>query len=210
MSISIKLKKLFNSRLPVEDYPIYKINNGKVANMEMLPEPPIDMGLNHIKYDASSEPRFEASVHLDLEIPAEISTFEGDSFKTEKQLYKAKPSSAGSQYAYCTSFQVFSPEGTRAAREILVNLSKFAYHTGRNITTRSIWYVSPFMRDLVLSKEFLGHFEKVFGEPVWPHFYFSSLCLNVGEVGSTSPAGWILELSWVLISKNLKWVSISR
>ena len=190
MSISVlKLKKLFNSRLPIEEYPIYKVNNGKVANMEMLPDPPIDMGLNHIKYDASSEPRFDASVHLDLEEPAEVSTFEGDNFKTEKHLYKAKPSSTGSQYAYSTPFRVFSREGTRIAREILVNLSQYANHTGRNITLRSIWYVSPFLRDLVLSKEFLGHFEKVFGEPVWPHFYLSNLCLNVGEVGSTSPAG---------------------
>ena len=190
MSISVrKLQKLFKTRLPIEEYPIYKVNDGKVANMEMLPDPPIDMGLSHIKYDASSEPKFEASVHLDLEEPAEVSTFEGDNFKTGKDRYKAKPSSAGSQYAYSSPFQVFSAEGTRVAREILVNLSQYANFSGRSITLRGIYHVSPFLRDLILSNEFLGHFEKVFGEPVWPHFYLSHLCLHVGKVGSTCPAG---------------------
>ena len=39
-----------------------------------------------------------------------------------------------------------------------------------------------------MSKEFLGHMEKVFGEKVWPHYYLSNLQLNVGQVGSKSPA----------------------
>lgn len=91
-------------------------------------------------------------------------------------------------YAYSSPFRVFSAEGTRVARDLLVKLSKFANQTGRNITLRGIWHVSPFFRDLVTSDEFLGHMAKVFGEPVWPHFYLSNLCLNVGEVGSVSPA----------------------
>ena len=71
-----KLKKLFSSRVPIEEYPIYKLNNGKTANMEMLPDPPINMGLTHIKYDASAEPKFNASLHLDLEDPVEVAHFD--------------------------------------------------------------------------------------------------------------------------------------
>ena len=71
-----KLTKLYSSRVPIEEYPIYKLNNGKTANMDMLPDPPIDMALTHIKYDASVEPKFNATLHLDLEDPVEVAHFD--------------------------------------------------------------------------------------------------------------------------------------
>ena len=122
-----KLEKLLKKRVPFEDYPLYKVNDGSVANMDMLPDPPIDMAneLKHIGYDSSKEPKFDPKVHLELETPSEVSHFDGDNFVTENQLYKVTPSSSGSQYAYSSPFRVFSNEGTKAAREILVDLSQF-------------------------------------------------------------------------------------
>ena len=122
-----KLEKLLKKRVPFEDYPLYKVNNGSVANMDMLPDPPIDMAieLKHIRYDSSKEPKFDPKVHLELEVPNEVSHFDGDEFVTENQLYKATPCSNGSQYAYSSPFKVFSSAGTKVAREILVDLSQF-------------------------------------------------------------------------------------
>ena len=122
-----KLEKLLKKRVPFEDYPLYKVNNGSVANMDMLPDPPIDMKreLKHIGYDSSKEQKFDPKVHLELEVPNEVSHFDGDEFVTENQLYKATPCSSGSQYAYSSPFRIFSNAGTKVAREILVNLSQF-------------------------------------------------------------------------------------
>ena len=122
-----KLEKLLKKAIPFEDFPLYKVNDGSVANMDMLPDPPINMAneLKHIGYDSSKEPKFDAKVHLELEIPSEVSHFDGDDFVTENQLYKVTPSSSGSQYAYSSTFRVFSKVGTKIAREILVDLSQF-------------------------------------------------------------------------------------
>ena len=121
------MEKLLKKRVPFEDYPLYKVNNGSVANMDMLPDPPIDMKreLKHIGYDSSKEQKFDPKVHLELEVPNEVSHFDGDEFVTENQLYKATPCSSGSQYAYSSPFRIFSNAGTKVAREILVNLSQF-------------------------------------------------------------------------------------
>ena len=52
----------------MEDYPVFKINDGETFIMEMLPDPPGKVPHpDHVDYDASHEPKFDAEIHLNLE-----------------------------------------------------------------------------------------------------------------------------------------------
>ena len=48
--------------------------------------------------------------------------------------------------------------------------------------------MSPFFKDLMLCDQVLDHFEKIIGEPVFPHMYlYNAAQMNVGKVGADGP-----------------------
>ena len=56
------------------------------------------------------------------------------------------------------------------------------------IVYRGIWHMSPFFKDLMLCDKVLNHFEKIIGEPVFPHMYlYNAAQMNVGKVGADGP-----------------------
>lgn len=186
-----KLNDIFSSKKQkMEDYPVFKVNDGENFKMEMLPDPPGKVPHpDHVKYDASHEPKFDAKIHLNLEDPAGVAVFDDkEGFKSLKGAsYQFKSNHRGSQFAYSEPFQVFSDEGAKVGRSILTELKKSASDNGRSKCFRGIWHLSPFFKDLMLSKEFLGHLEKVCGEPVLPHFYLYNTQINIGKVGAKGP-----------------------
>ena len=183
-----KLNEIFsNKKQKMEEYPVFKVNDGQKFNMEMLPDPPGKVPFpDHVEYDASHEPKFDPKIHLNLETPKDVSIFhEKDGFKTLKGAnYKAQSNHKGSDFAYSAPFQVFSDEGARAGRAILSELKKSASDNGRSKCFRGIWHLSPFFKDMMLSKEFLGHLETICGEAVLPHFYLYNTQINIGKVGA--------------------------
>ena len=177
-------------KLQFEDYPAFKLNDGDVFNMEMLPDQPGNVPFrSHVIYDSSNEPIFDAAKHLSLETPTEVSIFDDQNgFRTfVGASYVAKPNHKGSQFAYSAPFQVFSDEGARIGREIVIEMAKSALDNGRSTCVRGIWHLSPFFRDMMMSPELLEHFSMVCGEPVLPHFYLHNCMMNVGKVGDQGP-----------------------
>jgi len=186
-----KLNEIFSTKKQkMEDYPAFKVNDGETFNMEMLPDPPGTVPFpEHVAYDATHEPKFDAAKHLNLETPANVSVFDDEEgFKTlDGAKYRTKSNHKGSEFAYSASFQVFSEEGARAGRSILTELKKSASDNGRSKCFRGIWHLSPFFKDMMLSKEFLGHLETICGEAVLPHFYLHNTQINIGKVGAKGP-----------------------
>ena len=185
-------KAYFTKQGEFSDLLAFKENNGERYIMKMLPDPPGKVPLpDHVKYDASTEPKFDPKVHLNLENPSEVTINVNNSgFKSlPGGSYRALK--AESEYAYCSPFQVFSEEGARVGRSILSELKKSASNNGRQECFRGIWYLSPFFKDLMLCQDLLAHFETICGEPVLPHFYLMNPQINIGKVGKKVSKGTI-------------------
>jgi len=159
--------------------------------MEPLPLPPtkgLPFKIN--TYDDVDEPRFDASMHLNLDMPDHVRVF--PDFKAMKKTPAFIDDVNGSRFAYSAPFQVFSEEGMRVLRKIIAREENQGVPPssarGNKIALRGLYYLSPFVRDMQACPKLREHFRMIAGEELVPH---PSLCnspqVNLSLTGAVGP-----------------------
>lgn len=177
--------------IPHHRHDICSKNIGDCALMDPLPLPPtkgLPFKIN--TYDDVDEPRFDASMHLNLDLPEYVRVF--PDFKAMKKTPSFIDDVNGSKFAYSAPFQVFSQEGLRVLRKIIAREEKQGVPPssarGNKIALRGLYYLSPFVRDMQACPELREHFRMIAGEELVPH---PSLCnspqVNLSLTGARGP-----------------------
>lgn len=172
--------------------PLFRENDEIFYEMEILPLPVSKNGINgfpvkinhYIDDDENDgdyeEVRFNASIHLDLEFPSDISLFPNFNrvYLDEYGYYGDSEFGLSGE-----SFQILSKEGVEEIHKIVMKNKKYAHRNFRNYELRGLYYLSPFIRDFMTNKELLNHFSHIIGEPVIPHLlYMDAPSVNFGEI----------------------------
>jgi len=154
--------------------------------MTLIPEAASKEYTKDNAYDSSPELQFDAKKHFAFEMPKKSKIFDGNDISNVKTgTYRRTTSDESSRFAVSDTFRMFSDSGLAEMRRIAMELKKYSYE-GRNKRVRSTWHYSPFMRNMMSSKELLNHMSVIFGEPVLPMMYLSTTGqINYGELGST-------------------------
>lgn len=159
--------------------------------MSPLPLPPqskLPFKIN--TYDDVDEPRFDAKLHLNLELPDYVRVF--PDFAAMKRTPPFINDINGSKFAYSAPFQVFSEEGMKVLKKIIKREEKQGVppssSRGNKIALRGLYYMSPWVRDLQACPELREHFRQIAGEELVPH---PSLCnspqVNLSIEGAKGP-----------------------
>lgn len=157
-----------------QDIPLYVNHAGRYEITDpKIPLPPSqsEFPLPVRTYDDVDEPIFNPNVHLDLKIPDKI--FLLPEFAEIDPMVEKVPEvnvSGGSKLAFTETFRILSKEGVKAVHEIIMREKHRAHLNFRNTELRGLYYLSPFIRDLVTSPELLRHLGQMIGEPIVPHF----------------------------------------
>ena len=156
------------------------------AKGSMIPLPPsfffpIQQGVT----EAMIEPKFNASIHLQLELPqslARLDDFTLQPLQTQ-QYVSHMNSSEGSKLAFTSPFRIFSNEGIKVLHDIIEREKHHANKNHRNLQLRGLYYKSAFIRDLVTNQEMLEFLSRLAGEPILPHFLLmNAAAVNIGKV----------------------------
>jgi len=78
--------------------------------------------------------------------------------------------SGTSRLAFTTSFKILSDAGVQVIKNIILRERAHANRNHRNVELRGLYYLSPFIRDLMTNEIVLDHLSKMAGEPILPHF----------------------------------------
>jgi len=177
--------------VPHHRHDIYAKNLGAKSLMDPLPLPPqakLPFRIN--TYDDVDEPIFDASIHLNLELPDYVKVF--PDFKEMKKTPPFVGDVNGSRLAYSSPFQVFSEEGIRVLKKIITREEKQGVppssSRGNKIALRGLYYLSPWVRDLQACPELREHFRQIAGEELVPHPSFcNSPQVNLSVEGAKGP-----------------------
>jgi len=162
--------------------PVHTENIGRTkltAPAMPLPHPESGFPIPIRTYSDVDEPRFDPTVHLNPQYPNSVALF--PDFQTIDPKIEVIPkveSPDGSKLAFTDTFSLLSQEGVRVVHDIIFREKNRALINHRNTEVRGLYYLSPFIRDLVTSPVLLEHLEKFIGEPVVPH----SLCMDTPSV----------------------------
>lgn len=162
--------------------PVHTENIGRTkltAPAMPLPLPESGFPIPIRTYSDVDEPRFDPTVHLKPQYPDSVVLL--PDFQTIDPKIEVIPkveSPDGSQLAFTDTFSLLSKEGVRVVHDIVLREKHRAHINHRNTELRGLYYLSPFIRDLVTSSVLLEHLEKFIEEPVVPH----SLCMDAPSV----------------------------
>jgi len=165
--------------------PIYTENKHQTQNTDAKIPLPYEFPIPIRTYDDVDEPRFDPSVHLNLETPESVVLL--PDFETVSHFEVPKVESTGaSSLAFTTTFRVLSEEGVKAVHDIVLREKHLAHVNHRNTELRGLYYLSPFIRDLMTCTELLNHLGKFIGEPIVPHFLsMDAPSVNFGKINVT-------------------------
>lgn len=178
--------------------PIHALNAGSVELMDAHMPLPFSSNLSPSAFplpirhygdaEVADEPRYDPSLHLAPQNPESVVLL--PDFRTAEADTVQMQNSA-SQLAFTKTFQLFSEEGTRVLHNIILREKHRAHKNHRNEELRGLYYLSPFVRDVMTCPVLLAHLEKFTGEPVVPHFLsMNSPAVNFGKAparqGSTT------------------------
>ena len=130
-----------------------------------MPPLPID-DTEMFKPEMIDGPVFDASVHLQLEMPVYVERL-GVFAREPPSTVARVTGNAGSSLAFTAPFRLLSDAGVAAMREILaVHTAK---KTHRSYQHRGLYHTSPFVRAMCTNASLLAFFSELVGEPVQPH-----------------------------------------
>jgi len=161
--------------------------------------------------EATNEPTWDPSVHLQLEAPAFLKTLTKGAQLCDWSKFPAPTHlEDGNEFpglAYSAPFRLLSDEGVRAMREIISNNEANTRSFERTPKLlRGLAYRSKFIRDFLYSEEIFDHMEKMARTPMNPHgilMHAAQINFGVGKKngGSDKPTdAWHLDsVPYVLI-----------
>lgn len=170
-------------------------NEGRVAEMELLPMPPKD----NLYYDINTydhndfveqEPRWNPDLHLRITEPEYVVRL--DSWEKVKSVESVKSRNDGttdSKLGFTAPFGLLTPAAVEIVRKIcfreMDTKTECPKPRGNKRAVRGFWYTSPFIRDMMSCPVHLALLEKLTGEPVWPYFcYSNSPQINISKLGN--------------------------
>lgn len=159
------------------EHDIYRKNLGACSLQTPIPlAPKKGMPLPINTYDDVDEPRFDPSIHLDLDYPDYVRIF--PDFKKADRTPTFTGHQTGSRFAYSAPFQIFTEEGIRVLRKIIEREECRAVSPknarGSKYALRGLYYLSPFVRDVQECQLLRDHFHNIAGEELIPHPNLSS------------------------------------
>lgn len=174
--------------------PFVAANEGRVAEMELLPMPPQDNFFFDIntyeKNDfAEPEPRWNPDIHLRFTEPEYVVRLDTwQKAKSVEPVKGRKDGSSDSKLGFTAPFGLLTPEAVEIVRKIcfreLGTKTECPKPRGNKRAVRGFWYTSPFIRDMMSCPKHLALLEKLTGEPVWPYFcYSNSPQINISKLG---------------------------
>lgn len=130
---------------------------------------------------AIGEPIWNPAIHLALKDPDSIAVF--PAFKKTRNVTVARVTDAsGSTLAYTNPFRLLSAEGVRVIHDIVMRERHRAHRNHRNTELRGLYYLSPFVRDMLNDATLLKHLSKFTGEDIVPHnLFMDAASVNFGS-----------------------------
>jgi len=174
--------------------PFVTANEGRVAEMEMLPMPPqedfyYDINTYEKNNFAEQEPRWNPDIHLRITEPeyvVRLNTWEKT--KSVEPVKGRKDGTTDSKLGFTAPFGLLTPAAVEIVRKIcfreMDTKSECLKPRGNKRAVRGFWYTSPFIRDMMSCPKHLALLEKLTGEPVVPYFtYSNSPQINISKLG---------------------------
>jgi len=174
--------------------PFVVANEGKVAEMELLPMPPQENFFYDINtYEKNDfieqEPRWNPEIHLRITEPEYVVRLDTwEKVKSVESVKGRKDGTTDSKLGFTAPFGLLTPEAVEIVRKIcfreMGSKTECPKPRGNKRAVRGFWYTSPFIRDMMSCPKHLALLEKLAGEPVWPYFcYSNSPQINISKLG---------------------------
>lgn len=175
--------------------PFVVANEGRVAEMPLLPMPPQD----DFYYDINTyenndfveqEPRWNPDLHLRITEPEYVVRLDTwEKVKSVESVKSRRDGTTDSKLGFTAPFGLLTPEAVEIVRKIcfreMDTKTECPKPRGNKRAVRGFWYTSPFIRDMMSCPVHLALLEKLTGEPLWPYFcYSNSPQINVSKLGN--------------------------
>jgi len=175
--------------------PYVVANEGKVAEMDLLPMPPQENFFYNINtYEnndfVEQEPRWNPDLHLRITEPEYVVRLDNwEKVKSVEPVKGRKDGSTDSKLGFTAPFGLLTPEAVDIVRKIcfreMDTKAEGIKPRGNKRAVRGFWYSSPFIRDMMSCPKHLALLEKLTGEPVYPYFsYSNSPQINISRLGN--------------------------
>jgi len=169
-------------------------NEGKIAEMDLLPMPPQDGFFYDINtYEKNDfdepEPRWNPDLHLKISEPEYLVRMDTwEKVKSMESVRNRKDGTTETKLGFTSPFGLLTPEAVEIVRKIcfreLGAKGECPKPRGNKRAVRGFWYTSPFIRDMMSCPKHLALLEKLTGEPVLPYFcYSNSPQINISRLG---------------------------
>lgn len=173
--------------------PFVVANEGRVAEMDLLPMPPQQdffYDINTYETVDEPEPKWNPDIHLRITEPEYVVRLDTwEKVKSVESVKSRKDGTTDSKLGFTAPFGLLTPEAVEIVRKIcfrqMDSKTECPKPRGNKRAVRGFWYTSPFIRDMMSCPVHLALLEKLTGEPVYPYFsYSNSPQINISKLGN--------------------------